>query len=391
MRTKSILAGLALGAVLLGAGAAQPARVSPTPPQAPTQLGARPELLHQFYGHMPVGVAVNSKGRIFVSYPTWEDLVPFSIAEIRGGREVPYPNREINTNRMPKSYDNFIGVQGLLVDGKDRLWVLDTGTINLSPILNQQAPKLVGINTNTNQVIKTIRFPANVVPKDTYMNDLRVDLRQGADGVAYITDSGAKTGGIIVVDLATGKSWRKLTGDKTVRAEPKFLSFADGVALLKRPQGGPASYLDLSSDGIAISPDGANLYYTPLASHRLYSVPTAALRDESLSDAQVSAQVRDLGEKGVADGLLEDTAGRVYTTNWEQNAILRRLPNGEFQTVVRDPRLIWPDTLSMQGGYLYIIANQLNRQGGYHHGIDQRTRPYSLFRLRIDAQPVVLK
>ncbi|ULH17024.1 major royal jelly family protein (plasmid) [Deinococcus sp. KNUC1210] len=363
-------------------------------PQSPVQLGgaAKLEVVHSFYGHMPVGVAVNSKGRIFISYPRWEDKVPYSIAELVKGREVPYPNKAINSTPVPYDESHFIGVQGLVMDGRDRLWVLDTGTFNLGPILSQNAPKLVGIDTNTNQVVKTIHFPASVALKNTYLNDLRIDLRQGEGGVAYITDSGAKTGaGLIVVDLASGRSWRKLTGDATVLPVPGFVSFPDGKALLERPQGGPARSISFAADSIAISPNGDYLYYAPVASRRLYAVPTAALRDEQLSDADVKKQVIDLGEKGVSDGMAEDTAGRIYTTNHELNAIFRRLPNGDFETVVRDPRLIWPDTLAIQGGYLYILVDQLNRQGKYHYGNDQRVKPYVLMRLKIDARPVILK
>lgn len=384
---KVLLATLSLG---LGVASAQstPAAL----PAAPIRNGSPLEVVHTFEGHMPVGVTLNSQGRIFVSYPRWEDVVPYSIAELVNGRAVPYPNVAMNTLRVPDDYDTFVSVQGLLVDGKDRLWVLDTGTVNLSPILDRRAPKLVGIDTRTNRVVKTIRFPANVVLRDTYLNDLRIDLRFGTDGVAYITDSGAKAGGgIVVVDLASGRSWRKLTGHPSVKPEPGFVSFADGRALLERPQGGPARHLSFAADSIAISPKGDFLYYAPTASRRLYAVPTAALRDPDLPDAAVAAQVRDLGEKGVSDGLAEDTLGRVYTTNHEINAIVRRLPNGEFETVTRDPRLIWPDTLALHGGYLYILSNQLNRQGRYHYGVDERTPPYVLFRTRVDARPVVLR
>ena len=377
---------VSLAALALGSALAQ------VLPQVPLRQGPPLELVHAFQGHMPVGVAVNSKGRIFVSFPRWEDPVPYSIAEIRGGREVPYPNAAINATPIPYDDNRFIGAQGITVDARDRLWVLDTGTFNLGPILSQNAPKLVGIDTATNQVVKTIRFPANVVLKNTYLNDLRIDLRQGEDGVAYIVDSGAKSGaGIIVVDLASGRSWRKLTGDATVLPTPQFVPYVEGQALFQRPKGGPATFLGFGADSLAISPDGATLYYAPTASRRLYAVPTAALRDESLSDAAVKAQVKDLGEKGAADGLAEDTLGRIYITNYEQSALTRRLPTGEFQTLARDPRLIWPDTLALHGGYLYVINNQLNRQGGYHFGRDLRVKPYTLMRLKVDAQPVILK
>jgi hypothetical protein len=53
---------------------------------------------------------------------------------------------------------------------------------------------------------------------------------------------------------------------------------------------------------------------------------------------------------------------------------------------------LWPDTLSVASdGYLYAIANQLHRQPDYHNGKDLRQKPYSLFRVAIDAKPVFLK
>ena len=56
-----------------------------------------------------------------------------------------------------------------------------------------------------------------------------------------------------------------------------------------------------------------------------------------------------------------------------------------------DPRMLWPDTLCVAGdGYLYFIVNQLHRQPDYHDGKDLRAKPYSLFRVRINAEPVRL-
>ncbi|BAZ14695.1 major royal jelly protein [Calothrix sp. NIES-4071] len=62
-----------------------------------------------------------------------------------------------------------------------------------------------------------------------------------------------------------------------------------------------------------------------------------------------------------------------------------------IETLIHDPRALWPDTMSVaRDGYLYFIANQLHRQPRYHQGKDLRQKPYSLFRTRINAQPVSL-
>jgi sugar lactone lactonase YvrE len=103
--------------------------------------------------------------------------------------------------------------------------------------------------------------------------------------------------------------------------------------------------------------------------------------------------VLDEGDKGGgADGLESDADGQIYATNYEHNAILRRRPDGEWETIVHDPRLLWPDTLSLAtDSYLYVTANQLHRQARFQHGQDRRRKPYSLFRVRVDAQPVLLR
>jgi sugar lactone lactonase YvrE len=369
------------------------ARATP-PGDLPTEktVGTRKlEIIHEFRNQMPVGIAVTSTGRRFVSYPRWEDKLTFTLAELKNGREVPYPAAGAIQNGSksgPKT--NMVSLQGLLVDPQDRLWVLDTGTINQKPI-QPFIPKLICIDTKTNKVSRIYPFPASVVPPGGYLNDLRIDLRKGDKGIVYITDSGKKPG-LIVVDIASGKSWRRMDDHPSVKPEPGFVGFVEGHALFKRPKPGVATHLAMGSDGIAISPDGSRLYYTPLAGRRLYSVATKALTDPGATDEQVRATFKDHGDKGTADGLNTDNKGRIYVTNWEQNAILRRLPNGLFETVVHDPRLLWPDTLDIsRDGYLYIISNQLHRQGGYNEGKDKRVKPYLLSRIKIDAGPVLLR
>src|ERR671926_1396184 len=45
---------------------------------------------------MPTGVTVSHKGRIFVNFPKWGDEVSFTVAEIRNGRPVAYPDEATN-------------------------------------------------------------------------------------------------------------------------------------------------------------------------------------------------------------------------------------------------------------------------------------------------------
>src|SRR5918995_3594533 len=354
-----------------------------------------------FNGAMPTGVTVSQKGRVFVNFPRWGDEVSFTVAEVKEGKAIAYPDEAMNqTSREGLAADDagaFVSVQSVVVDPADRLWILDTGSPMFQPT-KYGGPKLVSMDLKTNQIVKKILFPQNVALPTTYLNDVRFDLQRGKEGIAYITDS-AQNGpnGIIVVDLASGESWRRLNDHLSTKAEDlgTFLPIVEGRPFLVKQQEDGSTKLaaNMGSDGIAISATGELLYYCPLASRRLYSVSTEALSDRSFDDQYVSQTVKDEGDKGGAsDGLESDAESRIYATNYEHNAIMRRNSNGEWETIAYDPHLLWPDTLSLASdGYLYITANQLHRQARYHNGRDMRRKPYTLFRIKVNVKPVLLR
>lgn len=373
--------------------------MSPAPGRAePPQdepVGAL-ETVHLFTdGPMPTGVAVSQTGRVFVNFPQWGDEVACTVGEIVDGTVRPYPDLAWNSPRDDADPEALVSVQSVVVDPLDRLWILDTGSPMFRPT-RPGGPKLVCVDLRTDAVVRTILVGPDAALPTTYLNDVRFDLRIGAEGFAYITDSSdAGPNGIVVVDLATGEAWRRLHEHPSTEAErpPAFLPVVEGRVFLERPADGPPVPVLMGADGIAISADGSRLHYCPLASRRWYSVPTAELRDRTLEDRLVAARVVDEGDKGgVSDGLETDDQGRLYLTSVEHDAILRRLPDGTVETVVHDPRLLWPDTLAVAAdGHLYVTANQLHRQAKYQGGEDLRRHPYALFRVRIDAGPVLLR
>jgi sugar lactone lactonase YvrE len=349
-----------------------------------------------FNGAMPTGVTVSHQGRIFINFPKWGDDVAFTVAEVLNGEAVAYPDEAINQTNPGDPAIALVSVQSVVVDPSDRLWILDTGSPRFQPT-KYGGPKLVCVDLSTNKVIKKILFPQDVALPTTYLNDVRFDLRRGSEGMAFITDSAQKgPNGVIVVDLASGDSWRRLHDHPSTKAEMirTFLPIVEGRPFLEhQPDGSVNQGASMGSDGIAISADGKRLYYCPLGSRKLYSVDTNSLADRTLDDQQVGDTVIGEGDRGGAsDGLESDSAGYIYSTNYEHNAILRRLPGRNWETVIHDPRLLWPDTLSLAAdGYLYVTANQLHRQARFHNGRDLPRKPYTLFRIRVDAQPVLLR
>jgi sugar lactone lactonase YvrE len=305
----------------------------------------RLELVAALPGPMPAGVVIDeTTGRTFLSFPMWGDPHRFSLMELaKDGSLVPFPADQ----------KAFTSIQGL--DAHDgRLYVLDAGSA-----------KLHVIDLATRQIERTHTVPGEVLGKGPYLNDIRVDP---ARRVAYISDS--MIGGVLIINLATEHSFRRLSKHPAARAEPNFTPTVEGVRF-------PS--LRGNTDGIALSPDGATLYFTPFSSHSIYSIATADLLDPSIPEVKL-APTKITTKPSANDGLSADAAGNVYSTDYEDHAIRRTTPAGATTVLVQDPRLLWPDATWPHGGYLYITTNQMNRMPGLHKGKDLRVQPHALYR-----------
>lgn len=310
------------------------------------------------------GVTVSKEGRLFVNYPRWSDDVPVSVAELIGGEPRPFPDGE--WNRWNPSLDpgtHFVCVQSVVVDDKDRLWILDPANPKFAGVV-PGGPKLVEGDPKSGAVKRVLLFPPEVAPKNSYLNDIRVDSRRE---VAYITDSGS--GAILTVDLGSGRIRRLLADHPSTKSEGVVLTIG-GKPWLR--DGKP---MDVHADGIALTPDGEYLYYQALTGRHLYRIPTRALRDENLSAAELGAKVETVGATGAADGLLFGPDGSLYITALEHDAIRRLTPDGRLETVAHDPRLAWPDTLALtRDGDLLVAVSQI------HLGANP-PQPYSILRI----------
>lgn len=378
------MAGILLGCsacfVLPGAAGGQEADSAST---------ASLETVAEFDGPMPTGVTVSRQGRVFVNFPRWGDDVQFTVAELKNGKAVAYPSQEMNTTpTAERQAEGFVSVQSVVVDPADRLWALDTGSIDFGPT-SPGGPKLVAFDLSRDEITTKILIPPDVALEKTYLNDIRFDLRKGKEGMAFITDSG--TGALIVVDLATGRSWRRLADHPSTQADKDFVAVVEGEKLLVKPS--PEAQpkpLQIHADGIAITPD--RLHYTPLSSRKQYSVPLDQLAGPAATDEQLAKAVREEPVKpGASDGLESDAAGNLYLTDYEHHQVLRRDENGKDVPVAVLPEIAWPDTLSLtDDGWLYIMTNQLHRMARFNKGKDQRRLPYVLYRVRVGAGPVQL-
>jgi sugar lactone lactonase YvrE len=328
----------------------------------------------------PSGIAVTPDGRIFVGFPRHAiNHDKASLGELKDGELIPFPSAAINAPAGPAPEDRLISIHGMTTDSRGRLWAIDDGKIAGEPI-PPGAAKVIGVDPATNDIIaKVLLTPPAMLP-DSHMNDLRVDLTHGSQGTAYIADSSfGVSPALVVVDIATGRQRRVLSKHPSTQPENGFLAVLEGQPHRYDPQHPTCPVGGV--DGITLSADSSQLYYCPLTSRRLYSIPTGALANFDLSDEQLAAAVVDEGEKGMCDGLATDPQNRIYITAVEHDSILRRYPDGRIEVVARDPRIVWPDGIFANDRYVYCVLGQWNRLPGFNGGVNLRRPPYLIIRV----------
>lgn len=322
-----------------------------------------------------VGVAVLPDNRVLIVSPRWDDNPVNPIAILGPNNTVqPYPDARWcmwNDSVKNEPARHWICPQAATVDKNGMLWVLDPAAPGLKTVVNGGV-KLVKIDPKTNQVVQTIVFDKQAAPEKSYLNDVRIDTEHN---YAYITESAQ--GGIVVVDLKTQKARRLLANHPSVK--PEDLQLVVEGNRMTDPQGKP---MRIASDGIALSPDNQQLYYHALTGHTLYRIPTAALRNAALNETQLSQQVENLGQTPATDGMEVDAAGNVYLTAFEQNALVRRTPDGKLEEVVKDPRLQWPDTYFITPDkQLYVTTSAIHKTPTWNKGVSKKNQPYYVFKM----------
>ena len=369
LAAETLLLATALSLPAVPASAQEPRAVQSQPSGMLTQVAR--------FEHQVTGVTVAKDGRIFVNFPRWTEDAPVSVAELKDGKPVAYPDTEWNSWRNarkdqvdPKTH--FVCVQSVVADAQDRLWVVDAAAPAMGAAV-KDGPKLVAIDLKTNAVSKTIPFDDTVAPQGSYLNDVRI----APDGkTAYLTDSGAE-GALIVVDIDSGKARRLLAGHPSTMPDKAVTVTYDGKPL-RRPDG---RGVEFSADGIALSPDGKTLYWQAIKGRMLYSLPTDALTGwatasivpEALTDRSLAGKIATVGENGPADGLLIARGdGRMYVTSPQDNAVKVRDLSGDnagLTVLVQDERLRWPDTFGEgPDGTLYITTSHIQDSAFFKEG-----------------------
>ncbi|KAF5287518.1 hypothetical protein FQA39_LY04146 [Lamprigera yunnana] len=213
--------------------------------------------------------------KIIVTTPRFVNGIPAVLSTITNetfGNDpvvAPYPSWEWHQNPELCRMNRLVSVFRIMIDECDRLWVLDTGSINFVPTCPAQ---ILAFDLKTNMLIHRYEIPNNQLQFNSLLTVPVVDVRntQTCTGTfLYIADSRAFA--ILVYDVDNKMSWR--VTDKTMHAVPDYGTMCVG-----------GSHFELMDgiQGMALSPYyGGNrvLFYHSLASDTEQWVWTSTLRN----------------------------------------------------------------------------------------------------------------
>lgn len=298
------------------------------------------------------GVAISPDRRLFVNYPFWMDKHSYSVVEVgKDGKAKPYPDATWNSFKKGEDGQNkFVCVQAVFADEKGYLWVVDAAGIGLSEVY-RKSNKLIQIDLKSNKIKRIYRFPENVAGLDSYINDIRVDHK---NGFAYMTSSA--NGGIVILNINTGESRLVLHNHYSTLSDPDY-HFKMNNKEMRNDKG----VVKINSDGIALTPDKAWLYYKSLTDNNLYRIDTSLLRNFKTSEKAIEDKVESLGKFVATDGMEFDKNGNLYMGDLEHSSIIKISPDMKMTTLVTNTdKLSWPDSYSIsEDGYLYISSSQI--------------------------------
>ncbi|KAG8239937.1 hypothetical protein J437_LFUL019461 [Ladona fulva] len=282
--------------------------------------------------------------RIFLAVPRLYPGVPSTISYVpRAAIGVipnpplePFPGWDWQSPNGLGGYSancsGFTSVYRIRADRCNRLWVLDSGLTNslagFMPVCN---PKMIAFDLSTDQPVRTVVFSRSVLRPSSLLTNLAIDY-EGPETdpncerlVFYITDTAVA--GMVVYDLARDQARR--VSDLSMYPDPDYGTYT--IA------GESFSLMD-GVIGMALSPARAPserlLYFQPLATNRVFSVPTSALRDFNAGEGQ-QLPVTLVGRKSSQGaGLAMDDLGILYFSPVAETAVASYSPATGQQSII---------------------------------------------------------
>ena len=315
----------------------------------------------------PGNIAVSKTGRIFFTFHP-EGRPPFNIAEFVNGKAI-----EIPVDKSIKLHT----VLSMRIDQQNRLWVLDYADHGTA------TPQLVAFNLNSMKVVHHFEFPSHIAGLGSHLNDFQVSRDGSRIYIANASVLGLAPS-IVIYDILNKKARQVLQDHDAVTADfyvpkvegEKMLMF--GVFAI-RP----------GVDSIALDRNEEWLYFAPVTDEYMHRIKVSDLNDDTLNETQLAQRVERFGKKTMSDGITTDNVGNIYLSDLEHSAIVRMKPDASLETLIKDPKLRWPDGFSFgPDNWLYVTSSSLQHVIAKSDSYIAEHRPYQIFRFKTDIGAV---
>jgi len=312
----------------------------------------------------PGNIAVSESGRVFFTFHP-EGFPDFNLAELVNGKakEVPLSSK-INLN----------SVLSIRIDRQNRLWLLDYANHG------QQTPQLLALDIDTMKVVHHYRFPSDVAGFGSHLNDFQVSHDGSRIYIANASILG-KRPSIIVYDVKDGFARVVLEDHDSVDPD-YFIPNVEGIKMLMfgvfaiRP----------GVDSIALDRSGEWLYFAPVTDEYLHRLRISDLNNINLSPEQLQEKVERFDLKTMSDDITTDNEGNIYLSDLEHSAIVKMNIQGNLETLIKDPKLRWPDGFSFgPDGWLYVTASSLQYVIAKPDKYIAEKGPYQIYRFKTDT------
>jgi sugar lactone lactonase YvrE len=362
---------LAIAGASALAAAAVPVLASSTPRVGQMEIVAELDIA-------PGNLTATSEGRLFMTIHG-QRRAGVGVVEITGRNQwQPFPNAAWN-GTPGSAADVFNTPNGIVVDAKNRLWVLDHG-LWMPKGQPAQAPRLFAFDIATRQLVFRHDFTPEQIPTGNLPQDLAVDAERG---FVYVADGSGRRPAIVTVNIQTREA-SVFAGHPSLAAENVDIVMEGKVLNFRQADGSfrPARF---PLNPITLSADGSTLFYGAMNGQTLYSVPTVRLQDSSAE--QIAQAVQRVADKPKSNGMSTDAEGNHFVTNLETNGVERIAANGQRTPLVAHPGLLFPDSVRFgDRSWLYVAATQLNRAPIFSGQPEAAQPPYLIARVWTGTQ-----
>ena len=324
------------------------------------------------------GFAVRD-GRIFVAFPRW-DGADTTLLVLEQGAWHPYPDAAMQD--LAAGPQALHSVNGLRLDARGYLWILDNARVDLRPAPPGAAKLVVWDVVHEREVFRHVFSEEASPPGRSFLNDLAVDEE---DGYVYITDTGmGGPAALVVLELATGRDWRALVGHPALEADPARVMSAAGVTMTRLTPDREEHAWRVGANPIAWDAHRERLLFGAMTSDDLFALPRAALQDPELSDVERVALLEYVGRKPASDGMAWRRDGLALITDVEGAAIWCLDAEGGLARMAHHPEALFPVAIFLEGPEtVWFSASALHGMPLLHAGEERAPGPWGLWRFAL--------